>query len=312
MINGVTMHIFLKKIRNIYIPFIIENTYTQFILYYFKAIKYNRYRGEKIMKKIFVFAVTVLMVLTLSACNDEGVVSSLEDVEDRGYFIVGLDDTFAPMGFRDDDGELVGFDVDLAKEVSTRLGIEVEFQPIDWNSKVLELNSGAIDMIWNGLTITESRLEEMAFSQAYVANSQMVLVKNGSSIDTLSDLTGLSVGVQTSSAAEEAVQGNDIYDELGEVLAYDTYNQALLELKNGVIDAVVIDEIMGRYIISQEGSDVYEVASENFGEEEYGIGFRLDSTDLRDAINAVLQDMISDGTASQISIVWFGEDIFLG
>ena len=264
------------------------------------------------MKKIFVFAVTVLMVLTLSACNDEGVVSSLEDVEDRGYFIVGLDDTFAPMGFRDDDGELVGFDVDLAKEVSTRLGIEVEFQPIDWNSKVLELNSGAIDMIWNGLTITESRLEEMAFSQAYVANSQMVLVKNGSSIDTLSDLTGLSVGVQTSSAAEEAVQGNDIYDELGEVLAYDTYNQALLELKNGVIDAVVIDEIMGRYIISQEGSDVYEVASENFGEEEYGIGFRLDSTDLRDAINAVLQDMISDGTASQISIVWFGEDIFLG
>jgi polar amino acid transport system substrate-binding protein len=263
------------------------------------------------MKKITLILFSVVTVLLLSACSTEGIPNTWDQIEERGYFIVGLDDTFAPMGFRDDSGELVGFDVDLAKEVSQRLGVEVRFQPIDWDAKVLELNSGTIDMIWNGLTITESRLEEMAFSNAYIANTQLVIVAAGSGIDLITDLTGLSVGVQTSSAAEEAVLANAISSELGELLTYDSYNQALLELENGVIDAVVIDEIMGRYIISQADEGIFEVASENFAEEEYGVGFRLESTDIRDQINQVLLDMINDGTASEISVTWFGEDIFL-
>ncbi len=263
------------------------------------------------MKKIFVLILSVLSVFVMSACDTETIPNTWEDIEERGYFIVGLDDTFAPMGFRDTEGNLIGFDVDLAKEVSTRLGIEVRFQPIDWDAKVLELNSGAIDMIWNGLTITDSRLEEMSFSQAYLANTQMIIVRGDSTVSTIDDLIGLSVGVQTSSAAQESIEANDVYSKLGELLQYDSYNQALLELQNGVIDAVVIDEIMGRYIISQADEGVYQVASENFGEEEYGVGFRLESTDIRDAINQVLLEMINDGTASEISATWFGEDIFL-
>lgn len=262
------------------------------------------------MKKLLVLGIMVLSLFSVIGCN-QGVINSWDKIEDRGYMIVGLDDTFAPMGFRDSSGNLVGFDVDLAKEVGIRLGVEVRFQPIDWDAKVLELNSGTIDMIWNGLTITESRLEEMLFSIPYIANTQMIMVSSDSSINLISDLSGKKLGVQISSAAEEAVNGNSIASSLGELIKYDQYNQALLELKNGKIDAVVIDEIMGRYIISQSSGE-YKVASENFAEETYGVGFRLESDSIRDKINEVLNDMIEDGTASEISIKWFDEDIFLG
>jgi len=261
------------------------------------------------MKKIIGFMMFVMVLFAIYGC-EQGVINSWDKIEDRGYLIVGLDDTFAPMGFRDNSGNLVGFDVDLAKEVGERLDIEIQFQPIDWDSKVLELNSGTIDMIWNGLTITESRMEEMLFSNPYIANRQIVMVRSDSTIDLISDLIGKKIGVQISSAADESVNANAILTSLGELIKYDQYNQALLELKNGTIDAVVIDEIMGRYIISQSEGD-YIVATESFAEETYGVGFRLESIELRDKINQVLAEMILDGTAKEISIKWFGEDIFI-
>lgn len=260
------------------------------------------------MKKILSLILVLLVSTTLLGCQEQ-TINTWDDIEERGYFIVGLDDTFAPMGFRDTDGNLVGFDVDLATEVSERLGVEVRFQSIDWDSKVLELNAGTIDMIWNGLTITESRLEEMSFSNPYLVNTQMIMTASGSTINTINDLADLKIGVQISSASEEAVLANTISDEFSELVKYDNYNLALLDLQNGTIDAVVIDEIMGRYIISQSDA-LYQVAEENFGEEEYGVGFRLESTDIRDQINQVLQEMIDDGTAAEISIKWFDEDIF--
>jgi polar amino acid transport system substrate-binding protein len=261
------------------------------------------------MKKIIVMLLGLFSLFGITACQ-KSTLNTWDAIEERGYFIVGLDDTFAPMGFRNESQELVGFDVDLAKEVSNRLGVEVRFQPIDWDAKVLELNSGNIDMIWNGLTITESRLEEMSFSNPYIGNSQIIMVKKNSTINTINDLFGLKVGVQISSASEDAVIANEIYDDLGELVKYDTFNLALLELDNGTIDAVVIDEIMGRYIISQT-DDLYSVAAENFGVEEYGVGFRLEASDIRDQINLMLEEMILDGTASEISIKWFNEDIFI-
>ncbi|MBU1144969.1 MAG: amino acid ABC transporter substrate-binding protein [Firmicutes bacterium] len=262
------------------------------------------------MKKITALFFTVLLSLLVIGCAQEQTSSTWEQIEEKGYFVLGLDDTFAPMGFRDDNGDLVGFDVDLAKEVALRLGIEVVFQSIDWDSKVLELNSKTIDMIWNGLTITDSRLLEMSFSEPYLANSQIIIVNSDSSVDQISDLEGLSVGVQISSASEEAVVGNDIYSSLGEFVKYDTFNFALLDLKNGTIDAVVIDEIMGRYMLSQV-DDTYKICLENFGTEEYGIGFRLEDTDFRDMVNQVLLEMILDGTTAEISVKWFDEDVFL-
>jgi len=262
------------------------------------------------MKKTLSILFLTILALFLYACSSESVVNTWAEIEERGYFVVGLDDTFAPMGFRDSDGELVGFDVDLAKEVATRLGVEVKFQSIDWDAKVLELNAGTIDMIWNGLTITESRLEEMSFSNPYLANRQIIMVASDSTLTTKSELAGKTVGVQITSASDDAVTADDLYDDLGGYERYDTFNLALVELSNGTIDAVVIDEIMGRYIMSQN-PDQYKVINGDFGDEEYGIGFRLESTDIRDQFNQVLSDMIEDGTAATISIKWFDEDIFL-
>jgi len=261
------------------------------------------------MKKIITIFILLTGVLTLSACQSKDIPNTMSAIEDRGFFIVGLDATFAPMGFKDEDGNIVGFDVDLAKEVANRLDLEIKFQPIDWDSKVLELNAGNIDMIWNGLTITDSRLEEMSFSDPYLANSQIIMVQKGSSIDTINDLIGKSVGIQLSSAAQDAIENSGIADDLGDLIKYDDYNQALLELKNGLIDAVIVDEILGRYMISQDEDDSYQVAREDFGEEKYGIGFRLEATDIRDAFNTTLAEMIADGGAAEISTNWFNEDI---
>lgn len=261
------------------------------------------------MKKLFVLFLLSLSFVLTSGCTNQ-TPNTWDAIKERGFIIVGLDDTFAPMGFRNNSGELIGFDVDLAKEVGTRLGVEIKFQPIDWDSKVLELNSGTIDMIWNGLTITEARMEEMLFSDPYIANTQMIMIKKDASINLISDLSGKKVGVQISSAAQDAVNANPIVDSFETLLKYDQYNQALLELKNGTIDAVVIDEIMGRYVMSQSNNE-YGVAQENFATENYGIGFRLESNSIRDKINETLIEMIADGKASEISIKWFNEDIIL-
>jgi polar amino acid transport system substrate-binding protein len=267
-----------------------------------------RIRGDY-MKKIFGLLLLSFVAISLSACQ-ESVINDWDQLVERGYVIVGLDDTFAPMGFRDETGALVGFDVDLAKQVFESLNIEVRFQPIDWDAKVLELDSGTIDMIWNGLTITEARKEEMLFSDPYLANRQIVLTRIDQTINTIDALSGLEVGVQISSASESAVRANAIFSQLGELVQYDTFNQALLDLKNGTIDAVVIDEIMGRYIISQQ-PDTYRVMSEDFGNETYGIGFRLASTTIRDLVNQTLFDLIEDGTLIEVSKLWFDEDILL-
>lgn len=262
------------------------------------------------MKKLSGLMILLFTVIVLVGCQQKQTPNTWKEIEERGYIIVGLDDTFAPMGFRDNDGNLVGFDVDLAKAVGELLGVEVRFQPIDWDSKVLELNAGTIDMIWNGLTITDSRLEEMSFSSAYLANNQIIITKKDSTIDTIDDLIGKKVGVQISSASEDAVTASSIFTELGEFVKYDTFNAALLELSNGTIDAVVIDEIMGRYVISQT-NDLYQVATENFGVETYGVGFRLESTNIRDQINEALQTLVDNGSAAVISNEWFGENIIL-
>jgi polar amino acid transport system substrate-binding protein len=262
------------------------------------------------MKKIIMIVLGFTAFITLYGCTAKEVINTYSEFEERGYVIVGLDDTFAPMGFRNNENELVGFDIDLAKAVFNYLGLEVRFQPIDWNSKELELKSGSIDMIWNGLSITEARKKEILFSLPYLANRQIILTKSGATIDTISDLVGKKLGVQISSAADQAVTENSISSQLGQLIKYDTYNQAILELDNNTIDGVVIDEIMGRYIMSQK-EGVYQVASESFLEEFYGIGYRLESVELKGKIDEALQILSTRGVTTTISQNWFDEDIFL-
>lgn len=234
------------------------------------------------------------------------------ETQDIGYdkVIVGLDDTFAPMGFRDESNELVGFDVELAKAVGEIIGVEVEFQPIEWAMKETELTNKNIDLIWNGYTITDARKEKVLFTQPYLKNRQIVLVPGNSEINTLADLSGKTVATQAQSSSEEAMMAKpEITDTLGEYVTFGTYEECLLDMEAGRADAVVADEVLIRYYISQHEGTEYKVLDENFGEEEYGIGARKEDTALVEAINGALTELKANGKGKEISEKWFAEDI---
>jgi polar amino acid transport system substrate-binding protein len=235
--------------------------------------------------------------------------NSLNGIKDKGKFIVGLDDTFAPMGFRDEKGEIVGFDIDMAKEVAKRLGVSVEFKPVEWDGILLSLKSKDIDVIWNGLTITDERKQQIDFSKPYLENRQIIIVKSGSNIKSKSDLSGKIVGLQLGSSSEKALNSDEtIANSLKELRKYSTNAEALLDLKNGRIDAVVADEVLGRYYI-QKDPKAYVILDDDFGKEKYGVGIRKEDSDFKAAIDKALDEIKADGTADKISVKWFGKVI---
>lgn len=176
---------------------------------------------------------------------------SLQKILDKGTLVLGLDDSFPPMGYRDEDNNIVGFDIDLATEVCKRLGVELVLQPIDWDSKELELNSGNIDCIWNGMSITDERIANMFIPMAYIANSQIIIVGDGSGIATKADLAGKVIGLQAGSSALDALQADTAtYESAKEVVEYADNVAAYMDLKAGRIDALVVDSVVGYYIIA--------------------------------------------------------------
>ncbi len=177
---------------------------------------------------------------------------SLQKVKDKGQLVLGLDASFPPMGFTDENNEIVGFDIDLAEEVCKRLGVTLVKQPINWDAKEMELDGGKIDCIWNGMTITDERVEAMFIPKAYVANAQIVIVPKGSDVTTVAGMEGKKVGLQKGSSALEALQGNAVYEKVGEVIEYEDNVTCYLDLKAGRVDAMVVDEIVGRYLIETE------------------------------------------------------------
>ena len=214
------------------------------------------------------------------------------------------------MGFRDDNNEIVGFDIDLAKAAAEKLGCEVEFQPIDWDTKELELESGSIDCIWNGLTITDERQESMEFTKPYLKNKQIIIVKNGSDIQSKDDLNGKKIGVQSGSSAFDAVEADEIYASLGEIDSYDTNILAFTDLDIERLDAVVADEIVARYYLANNDNDFRVIENGDFGDEVYGVAAKKGNTEFVEKLQAALEAMSQDGTAAEISVKWFGEDIY--
>jgi polar amino acid transport system substrate-binding protein len=252
------------------------------------------------MKKLILLAlVAILMITLLAGCG----------TSERKKIVVGLDDNFPPMGFRDDKNNLVGFDIDLAKEAAKRLGMQVEFKPIDWNSKEAELSGKRIDVLWNGLTITEKRKENILFTNAYMENKQIIVVAANSPIKTKAALAGKVVGVQDGSSSIEAVEKEPaVAKSFKEFKKYPDNVAALMDLKAGRIDALVVDEIVGRYYIAKKAGE-YVVLSDNFGSEEYGVGMRKDDKDLQAKLQKALDEMKKDGTSAKISQQWFGANI---
>lgn len=225
-----------------------------------------------------------------------------------GTLIVGFDQDFPPMGFVGDNGEYTGFDLDLAKEVASRLGLEYKAQPVAWDSKDMELESGNIDCIWNGFTIT-GREDDYTWTTPYMANKQVFVVANDSDIKSQADLAGKVVEVQADSSAEAALKENqDLANTFDQLLTTPDYNTAFMDLEQGAVDAVAMDVIVAGYQIKQRNAD-FKILDDSLSEEEYGVGFKKGNTELRDKVQGALEEMAADGTLAKISDEWFGEDV---
>jgi len=258
------------------------------------------------MKRIVSLVMLLMMVgLILTGCSSTATKSPTQK-----KIIVGLDDSFPPMGFRDEKNNIVGFDIDMAREAGKRLGMEVEFKPIDWGSKEAELTGKRIDALWNGMNITEKRKENILFSEPYMDGKQVIFLPKGSNTKSIGDLTGKVVGIQNSSTADEIIEANkEMKASFKEVRKYDDCIAAFMDLKSGRVDAVITDEIFGRYFISKN-PDTFVVLEKAVGEVGVlGIGFRKDDKVLRDQVQKVLDEMKKDGTSAKISKQWFGADL---
>jgi len=235
--------------------------------------------------------------------------NSLQNVMNKKKFVLGLDDSFPPMGFRNDKNEIVGYDIDLAREVTKRMGIELVPQPIDWNAKEQELNTGEIDCIWNGFTITDERKQNLLFTPPYLRNAQVIVVKQNSPINTLKDLAGKTAGTQAGSSSVDALNdAPDFKSSLKNVVEYKDFLTALMDLDVGGIDAVVIDLVVANDNINRSGKP-FRMLKETLGEEQFGIGFRKNDKALADKVWATLLDMAKDGTVAKITTQWMGADI---
>ncbi len=269
------------------------------------------------MKKLFgIILVLVMGSAFLVGCNSHnqpqpnaGDSSPPTSNEKVGKIVIGLDDNFPPMGFRDSKThELVGFDIDLATETAKRINMEVEFKPIDWDSKELELTTKRVDVLWNGLTINESRKASMLFTKPYLKNRQILMVKKDSEIASKADLKGKIVGLQKGSSAVAALDSDvETKKSLKSVSEYSNNLEAFADLEIGRNQAVVLDEIVANYYVVKN-PDKFKVLDISFASEDYGVATRLEDVELNAKIQKAMDDMIADGTAAEISKKWFGED----
>ncbi len=252
------------------------------------------------MKRIIALILSVATIFVLASCAGKTT---------KGTFTIGFDKEFPPMGFVADDGSYVGFDIDLAKEVAKRLNLEIKLQPIDWAAKDMELESGNIDCVWNGFTITTARETTYTWTSPYMNNNQIVVVPKDSKLASLADLKGKTVAVQDDSSALDAIEARaDFKTSIAKLVKTSTNLNALMELESGSVDAVVMDECVARYNIEKKGGK-FKVLEEIVGSEKFGVGFKLGNTTLRDKVETTLLAMAKDGKLKEISTSWFAKDI---
>lgn len=233
--------------------------------------------------------------------------TSWDKVKESGKLVLGLDATFKPMGYTDENDEIVGFDIDLAKEVCKRLGIELETYGVNWDTKEVDLNAGTIDCIWNGLSVSDERKEVMLMSEPYMENEMVFVVNEDSEIKTLDDLKGKSIAVQNGSTAQEILLDSEIANDIT-ARALSTNVEALTNLELGMCDAVFLDSVVANYEITTANKS-FTVLEDGLSPEQYAVGFKLGSQALCDKIVETLKEMKADGTIEKISTEWFGSDI---
>lgn len=253
------------------------------------------------MKKLLATALLVGMTTVMAACGG----GKSEDT-----FIVGFDQNFPPFGYVGDDGEFTGFDIEMAKECGERMGKEVVLQPIDWDAKDMELESGTIDCIWNGFTVN-GREDQYTWTDSYMDNSQVVVTKKDSGITTLADLAGKIVEVQKESSAQTALEDEanaELLASFAEFLQVGEYNTAFMDLESGAVDAIAIDIGVAKFQLEGKEEE-YLVLEETISSEQYAVGFLKGNEELRDEVQSTLMEMVEDGTFAEISEEYFGYDV---
>ena len=261
------------------------------------------------MKKriALLLAMIVVSATMLAGCggsSDEGASDDAAAVENTDEtFVVGFDASFPPYGYKDDNGEYVGFDLELAQEVCDRNGWELVKQPIDWDAKDMEIESETIDCIWNGFTIN-GREDQYTWSEPYIDNKQVFVVAADSGIETLEDLAGKLVETQVDSSALAALEGDQkaLADTFGSLTQIAEYNTAFMDLEAGACDAIAMDIGVAYYQMnSRENPENFVILDEEISSEQYGVGFKLGNEELRDAVQATLDEMAADGTIAEIA-----------
>lgn len=257
-------------------------------------------------RKLSMLALPLALTAVLAACGEEESTTTTDSTE-KEALIIGIDDKFAPMGFRDEKNEIVGFDIDYARAAAEEMGVDITFQPIDWKTKESELMSGRIDLIWNGYTITDERKEKVAFTKPYLENEQVIMTLADSDISSIVDLADKNIGVQALSSALDAFNANDISKEVASVAEFGDNVMALTDLKTKRIDAVVIDDVVAKYYNTQEDG-TFKIIEESLAPEQYGVGVRKEDEQLLKDLQAALDALNENGKAEEISVKWFGEN----
>ena len=275
------------------------------------------------MKKISLAVFAMMMVAMLavfagcssssdtnSGTADSGTAqdNSLQNVLDKGTLVLGLDDSFPPMGFRDENNNIVGFDIDVATEVANRMGVELKLQPIEWSTKEMELNTGSVDCLWNGLSIDDERKQAMDLSEPYMTNRMGLVVLNDSEYTDQASLAGKTIGVQNGSTAEKILEESDFSKTIGNTIGFKDNVTAFMELETKGIDAIFMDEVVANYAITSQNKD-FKVLEDGLTEEEYAVGFKKGNTALKNEVQKYIDEMKADGTMTQISEKWFGKDV---
>ena len=258
-----------------------------------------------------------MAVMSLAGCTQlasNPTVDNWDKYQQQKSITVGFDNTFVPMGFEEKNGNYAGFDIELAKYVSKKLGITVHFQPIDWDMKETELQNGTIDAIWNGYSATDERREKVAFTIPYMQNTQILVVKKTSGIHSVEDMTGKVLGAQNGSSG---MLDFEEYPELlknrvkgGDADQYQSVNEAIIDLKNDRIEALLIDRVYADYYLTTEGiADEYDTIPSGFESESFAVGVRPADKKLLEALNQAFKELYREGIFQQISQKWFGEDV---
>ena len=260
--------------------------------------------------RILAYIMICVMIFCIAGCvgrsKNQGD-QSLKKVLDAGQLVLGLDENYPPMGYRDESGQIVGFDIDMAQEVCDRLGIRLVLQPIEWDKKEDELNGGNIDCIWNGMSVSPERVLSMCLSRSYLRSELVFVVMSDSNIKDVQDIRGKSVGVQLGSTTEDELRRSTLISDIT-LVGYGDNKELMQDLEQGKVDVAFIDTITTYYFNSMN-NESFSILPTVFSREEIAIGFRKEDLALRDKIQETIDEMNADGTLKKISEKWFGKDI---